>query len=776
MEGHIFIRGQIGQEFYNEVDKQLQSPNIKNASELVVHISSPGGSVYAGYTTYHLLRAVGKPITCIIEGEAQSMATFIAMAGDKVIALDPSIYMIHNPSQGLEGDADALQGGSEELRKIEDEMAAAYSRKTGIPIEEIKGMMKKETRMTANDAKKLGFVDEVRTQLKAVAIGRNKQTKKMSKTKGVGEKLVKLLGELVGGEAPTAMDIPLVDGTVLVSDAASEDTINGSNVTINGAPAPDGDYQTADGMVISVTGGIVSNVVDPTDASSNEKIAALEKQLAELKMGNTVPKRKPAPVPAPKVPEPQKQTMEADEKIKALEAEIEAVKQQAAEAADAKAELEKVVKALAQVESELAIQKKKTVGNPAKPSEGLEPIRVPVGFKPSGPNAIVQDATKTFLAQQMTWLHQYYPAGYFDNYKPGGPNAVSVVETNFNYTYPGILTTDLFYKPSLSSPALSDIFTIDQGVSFQKQYNLVPILNKILQPYQGCTTTANTDRVQIYNATLTTKEFRMYEGWCKDDFTQQLTGVYNNLAQEWLKTGEKSFDPAGTPIDTAIMNVLADALRRDIFRRVCFADNSSSDSDYNQFSGLWDRLIDSSGQSNYCVVRANSSLYGGSSLGIGSLAAGVALTNLELVYNKSNDLLKEQFNKATFWVTGSVYDNYVQSLVGTGNVSQAQFEATINGYDGNKTWGGGITYKGIPIRPIRLWDNLLAESDNPLTSTTRHLILLTIKENHMLGVESGGDLNRIDSWYEMKDSKRYYRANMKFGYQYLHCDLQTIAY
>jgi hypothetical protein len=87
-----------------------------------------------------------------------------------------------------------------------------------------------------------------------------------------------------------------------------------------------------------------------------------------------------------------------------------------------------------------------------------------------------------------------------------------------------------------------------------------------------------------------------------------------------------------------------------------------------------------------------------------------------------------------------------------------------------------LTYKGIPVRPIGLWDTFLAESDNPLFAVTRHLILLTIKENHILGVENGADLNKLEGWYERKDRKFYYEADFKLGYNYLHCDLQTIMY
>jgi CRISPR/Cas system endoribonuclease Cas6 (RAMP superfamily) len=38
-------------------------------------------------------------------------------------------------------------------------------------------------------------------------------------------------------------------------------------------------------------------------------------------------------------------------------------------------------------------------------------------------------------------------------------------------------------------------------------------------------------------------------------------------------------------------------------------------------------------------------------------------------------------------------------------------------------------------------------------------------------------LNKIDSWFEMKDNKRYYRANMVMGFLgAIHCDLTTISY
>lgn len=340
----------------------------------------------------------------------------------------------------------------------------------------------------------------------------------------------------------------------------------------------------------------------------------------------------------------------------------------------------------------------------------------------------------------------------------------SALETNFSYTYPGILSTEVSFKPTEDTPALSDIFTIDQGISFRKRYNLLTQLSKIVKPYNGCARTF-TGSQDITDTVVETKEFSVALEWCKDDFTNQLASSYNFLAQEWLKTGNQSFNPEGTPVASIISQLIEDAVRRDIFRRVMFADQASASADWNTIDGLWTRLIDTSGGSNYCVRRVS-----GTSLGTADLAAGEALATLEAAHIQSSNLLKQVPNsQKKFFVTGSIYDNYYNSLVGVGAVTEAAFANQQNGM-------ARLTFKGIEVVPVRFWDTLLDDSTNPLASTTKHLVLYTTKANHILGVENGADLNKIEGWYDRKDRKYYFEGDMKFGYNYLHCDLQTIAY
>jgi ATP-dependent Clp endopeptidase proteolytic subunit ClpP len=740
-EAQIFIEGEITPQTTQDIKDTLA--RSQHADSFCLHISSPGGSVYDGYKIFHAIRKAAtqsgqlKRVRAVIEGEAQSMATIISMAADKgsIEIANPSRYMIHNPSMGVKGTAEDFVQGATELAMIEAEMAQIYSQRTGIELEQIKQMMKQTTNMTAEEAVRLGFADKLSTHLRAVALGNT------MKEETILEKIEAGINKLLNPQAVTGpprvtappaedpmkkpepaksmIDAPLQDGGILSIDAPSEDMLVGAKAMLNGAPAPDGEYPCQDGDVITVMGGVVTAVTSAMDALAKQN-AALQAQLEALK--------------------PAVATVAEQAKV------IEEVKTTA--------------KALGEQLNEL---KTKTVGNPERPNEGLGTPQA----AGQGPAALAAKQTADFLGEYMPWLSQYNTKTKVEK---SGPQA-AILETNFNYTYPGILTTEIFYKPTLSTPALSDLFIIDQGISFRKRYNLVTELRNLLRPYGGCARVFNNNIQNITNTTVEVKEFQLAESWCKDDFTDQLTGVYNNLAQEWLKTGIDSFDPTGTPVAAVIDQILSDALRRDVFQRVCFGAGNSASVNYNQIDGLWDRLIDSSGASNYCVVR------GGSALGIGTLAGGAALTALEAVYAASNPLLKEMIGKTKFYVTGSVYDNYVQSLVGTGNVSNNQFQNTIDGPGGlSQTVGGGIHYKGIPVIPVRFWDSSLADANNPLFATTRHLILLTVKENHILGVEQGKDLNRIDGWYERKDRTFYYESNMKFGYNYLHCDLQSIAY
>ena len=142
--------------------KAFRDELAKRSGNLTVSINSPGGDVFAGVSIYNTLVAYDKgDVTIEVNGLAASIASVIAMAGDKVVMLPGSSMMIHKPwSIGI-GNADELQKVVESLESIESSLVPIYTAKTGLSDEKIKEMLADETWLNPQEAVELGFADEL---------------------------------------------------------------------------------------------------------------------------------------------------------------------------------------------------------------------------------------------------------------------------------------------------------------------------------------------------------------------------------------------------------------------------------------------------------------------------------------------------------------------------------------------------------------------------------------------------------------------------------------
>lgn len=128
---------------------------------ITVRIHSGGGDVYAASAIRSMLIDYPGRVTTRIDGLCASAATYIAMAGDLVKMQDSAYFMIHNPWMITWGDEGDLKKAAEFLGTIKKGIVETYTGKTKLSEEKISKMMDKETWMTAQEAKELGFVDEV---------------------------------------------------------------------------------------------------------------------------------------------------------------------------------------------------------------------------------------------------------------------------------------------------------------------------------------------------------------------------------------------------------------------------------------------------------------------------------------------------------------------------------------------------------------------------------------------------------------------------------------
>lgn len=172
-KAEIWIYEMIGEDFWTgggvtAKNFQKELAEIK-ASQIDLHINSPGGVVFDGITIYNLLKQHPANVTTYIDGLAASIASVIALAGDKVIMAANALYMIHNPTGLAMGTATDMRSLADVLDKIASTMITTYMGKSNKPEAEIKALLDAETWMTADEAKEAGFIDEIAEEMDMAA-------------------------------------------------------------------------------------------------------------------------------------------------------------------------------------------------------------------------------------------------------------------------------------------------------------------------------------------------------------------------------------------------------------------------------------------------------------------------------------------------------------------------------------------------------------------------------------------------------------------------------
>ncbi len=166
-ESEIYLYDEV---FFGSAGDFISQIRAAGTKPLALHINSPGGSVFDGYAIYNALLGHAPGVTVYIDGLCASIASYIALAGTKVIMAENAMLMIHNPTTGLyEGDAADMRKQADILDKITASMVAAYARRSNQSPEQITAMMDEETWLTSEMALAMGFADEVSPALKMAA-------------------------------------------------------------------------------------------------------------------------------------------------------------------------------------------------------------------------------------------------------------------------------------------------------------------------------------------------------------------------------------------------------------------------------------------------------------------------------------------------------------------------------------------------------------------------------------------------------------------------------
>jgi ATP-dependent Clp protease protease subunit len=164
----VMLTSDVNDHSANLIVAQMLFLESQNSSETInFYINSPGGVVTAGLGIYDTMQFIKSPVSTIVMGQACSMGSFLAMAGEpgKRFVLPNSRTMIHQPSGGAGGQATDMEIQVKEILKMKQQLTQAYvhHNSAGKTFAQLEDAMERDNFMSAQEAVDFGLADKVVT-------------------------------------------------------------------------------------------------------------------------------------------------------------------------------------------------------------------------------------------------------------------------------------------------------------------------------------------------------------------------------------------------------------------------------------------------------------------------------------------------------------------------------------------------------------------------------------------------------------------------------------
>ena len=239
-------------------------------NQIEVRLHCDGGSVTEGWAMYDRLRATGKEITCIVEGNAASMATVILMAAPKERrkAYENAHILVHNPWAVVmtAADADDMQKMANDLKAEQERLVNLYVERCGVDRDTIQSLMDEDKFITAAEAKELGIIGEIIPPISAkvrTTTNPNNMNEVNVKASLLDRMLAKLGFKTLDEAASLdikALELSTADGQTLTIEREE------GQPQVGDAANPDGEWLMPDGTTIVVENGVITDIKPKEDA------------------------------------------------------------------------------------------------------------------------------------------------------------------------------------------------------------------------------------------------------------------------------------------------------------------------------------------------------------------------------------------------------------------------------------------------------------------------------------------------------------------------------
>ena len=162
----VMLNGPVEDNVANLVVAQMLFLESENPDKPInFYINSPGGVITSGMSIYDTMQYIKSPVHTIVMGQACSMGSFLAQAGEPGhrLMLPHARHMIHQPSGGARGMASDIEISYKEImhyKKMLTELYVKHNTK-GKTYEDFEKDMDRDTFMSAQEALDYGLIDKI---------------------------------------------------------------------------------------------------------------------------------------------------------------------------------------------------------------------------------------------------------------------------------------------------------------------------------------------------------------------------------------------------------------------------------------------------------------------------------------------------------------------------------------------------------------------------------------------------------------------------------------
>ena len=314
--------------------------------------------------------------------------------------------------------------------------------------------------------------------------------------------------------------------------------------------------------------------------------------------------------------------------------------------------------------------------------------------------------------------------------------------------YAGANLNEIFYEPVFRSDDLMRNYRVIPNVKHMMNVFTAASLTKIVESYDGCSSTSGGTQFSISDKVITAGRCRVALEQCTDEF-------FGTFIEESYRSGADVMNIEGTQLADAIVNRAVAGIASDVVRLAWGGDVAGAVAGYTAFDG-WMELM------KLETVLEHT--------GVAPLAptATEAIDLLRKVYDGAPAALQQvaSADKKMF-VTPKIFNAYLASLEGT-----SADLALVNQVDGMQR----VAFRGVEVVAMYEWATIVTDTNPDVFQSALGVdltqgVCYCAVENLIIGSDVTDPEGSFKVFYDDLEEKMFFRGYFKLGVQYLYSSL-----